>query len=38
LYDAVGNVKDWWTPAANAEFGKRTQLLVDQFNTYKSDA
>lgn len=35
LYDAVGNVKDWWTPAANAEFGKRTQLLVDQFNTYK---
>jgi len=34
LYDAAGNVKDWWTPAANAEFGKRTQLLVEQFNQY----
>lgn len=34
LYDAVGNVKDWWTPAATAEFGKRTQLLVDQFNQF----
>lgn len=35
LYDAVGNVRDWWTHAANAEFGKRTQLLVEQFNGYK---
>jgi putative endopeptidase len=35
LYDAVGNVNDWWTPAASAEFGKRTQLLVDQFDQYK---
>jgi putative endopeptidase len=34
LYDSVGNVRDWWTPAANAEFGKRTQLLVDQYNGY----
>jgi len=35
LYDAVGNVSDWWTPQASTEFGHRTQLLVDQFNQYK---
>ena len=35
LYDATGNVRDWWTPAANAEFTKRTQLLVDQYNQYR---
>lgn len=34
LYDAIGNVRDWWTPTAAAEFAKRTQLLVDQYNTY----
>jgi putative endopeptidase len=33
-YDAVGNVRDWWTPAANTQFQQRAQLLVNQFNGY----
>lgn len=31
-YDAQGNVRDWWTPAATAEFKKRNDRLVAQFN------
>lgn len=34
LFDAVGNARDWWTPAANTEFGKRTELLGDQYNGF----
>ncbi|MDD0813005.1 M13 family metallopeptidase [Curvibacter sp. HBC28] len=31
-FDAEGNVRDWWTPRATAEFKKRNQQLVAQFN------
>ncbi len=34
-FDAVGNVRNWWTPAASSEFKTRTQLLVDQFDGFK---
>jgi putative endopeptidase len=34
-YDAVGNLRNWWTPQASNEFKQRTQLLVDQFDSYK---
>lgn len=34
-YDAVGNLRNWWTPQASNEFKQRTQLLVDQFDGYK---
>lgn len=33
-YDAIGNVRNWWTPAAGNEFQQRTQLLVDQYNGF----
>lgn len=32
LYDAAGNVRDWWTPTAVEEFRKRNALLVAQVN------
>lgn len=34
-YDAVGNLRNWWTPQASNEFKQRTQLLVNQFDSYK---
>lgn len=34
-YDALGNVRDWWTPQATAEFKKRNDLLVAQFNQFQ---
>jgi len=33
-YDAIGNVRNWWTPQASSEFKQRTQLLVNQFDGY----
>jgi putative endopeptidase len=33
-YDAFGNMRPWWTPADSAQFAKRTQLLVRQFDAY----
>ncbi|WP_226019554.1 M13 family metallopeptidase [Novosphingobium sp. FKTRR1] len=33
--DGNGKLRNWWTPAAHAEFEKRTQGLVDQFNQYE---
>ena len=35
LYDKDGNIKDWWTKDDAINFGKQTQVLVDQFNGYK---
>lgn len=32
--DGDGNLRDWWSPADAEEFGKRTQVLVEQFNTF----
>lgn len=34
-FDADGNLTDWWTPEDEAEFKRRAQLLVDQFNAYE---
>lgn len=34
-YDAQGNVRDWWTPQATAEFKKRTDVLVAQYNQFE---
>lgn len=33
--DGEGKLRDWWTPASRAEFERRTQGLVDQFNVYE---
>ena len=34
LYDSKGNLKNWWTSEDSANFEKRTQLIVDQFDAY----
>jgi putative endopeptidase len=34
-FGPAGNLKDWWTPQANAEFLKRTDVLVDQYNRFE---
>ncbi len=34
-YDQQGNLRDWWTPPANAEFKQRTDVLVDQYSHYE---
>lgn len=34
-YDAQGNVRDWWTPQATAEFKKRNDLLVAQYSRFQ---
>ncbi|ERL64652.1 PepO [Schleiferilactobacillus shenzhenensis LY-73] len=31
-FDAYGNLKDWWTKADFAEFNKRTQAMVAEFD------
>jgi predicted metalloendopeptidase len=33
-YDGDGRLRDWWTPADEAEFTKRTSLLVAQYASY----
>ena len=33
-YDGDGNLVDWWTEADRTEFGKRTSMLVDQYNEF----
>jgi len=32
LYDAHGNLHNWWTPADSANFVKKAQRVIDQFN------
>jgi len=34
-YDPDGNLRDWWTPKSAAEFKKRAQGIVQQFNEYE---
>lgn len=34
-FGPAGNLKDWWTPQANAEFLNRTNVLVDQYNRFE---
>ncbi|CAL2046266.1 unnamed protein product [Caenorhabditis brenneri] len=33
-FDEDGNEKDWWTPEDSAEYDRRAQCLVDQYNNY----
>lgn len=33
-YDAAGNLRDWWTPAASAQFQQRTGVLVQQYSSF----
>ncbi len=35
MYDKEGNMVEWWTSADADRFNKRTQVLVDHFNTIK---
>lgn len=35
LYDEKGNLKNWWSKNDSAEFAKRSQLMVKQFNAYE---
>ncbi len=34
LYDADGNLADWWTPGDAAQFKARAQKLVDEYNRF----
>jgi putative endopeptidase len=34
LYDADGNLKDWWTKEDREKFVEKTKLIVEQFNNY----
>lgn len=36
LYDAKGNLADWWTKEDAAAFAERAQKLVQQFNAYQA--
>jgi putative endopeptidase len=36
LYDAEGNLADWWTEADAAQFKARAQILVDEFNHFEA--
>ncbi len=33
-FDAEGNLRDWWTPAVSAEFDRRAECVVKQFDDY----
>jgi putative endopeptidase len=34
-FDAKGNLKKWWTDADSAEFTKRAQLIIKQFDEFE---
>tara|TARA_R110001592_G_scaffold22635_2_gene89733 strand:- start:51 stop:2123 length:2073 start_codon:yes stop_codon:yes gene_type:complete len=34
-YDAIGNLRNWWTEQDLKEFSKRTKALVDQYSGYQ---
>ncbi|HTX66541.1 MAG TPA: M13 family metallopeptidase [Opitutaceae bacterium] len=36
LYDADGNLQDWWTPADAAAFKARAQQVIDEFNRFEA--
>lgn len=35
LYDANGNLHNWWTPKDSSEFAKRAQKIIQQFDQYE---
>ena len=34
-FDPQGNLRNWWTPAADVQFKRRTDVLVDQYSHYE---
>ncbi|MDH6132945.1 putative endopeptidase [Kitasatospora sp. MAA4] len=36
-YDGRGRLRNWWTPEDRAEFTRRTQLLIDQYDRYEPE-
>jgi putative endopeptidase len=34
-FDAVGNLRDWWSPQSAAKFKERAQAIINQFNEYE---
>jgi putative endopeptidase len=34
-YDAVGNLRDWWSKGSAAEYDKRRKAVVDQYSEYE---
>ncbi|WP_411288928.1 M13 family metallopeptidase [Phenylobacterium sp.] len=35
LFDARGNLRNWWSPADMAQFKARTKMLADQYSAYE---
>jgi putative endopeptidase len=35
LYDPIGKLRDWWTPASAKAYDARTALLVKQYDSYQ---
>lgn len=35
MYDAEGNLTDWWTKEDGEKFTAKAQMVIDQFNGYK---
>ena len=35
LYDAKGNLHNWWTKSDSAEFAKRAAVIIKQFDNYE---
>lgn len=35
LYDAKGNLQNWWTKSDSAEFAKRAAVIIKQFDAYE---
>jgi putative endopeptidase len=33
-YGPAGNLRDWWTPQATADFKRRTDVLVEQYSAF----
>jgi putative endopeptidase len=34
-YDAVGNLRDWWSPSSKAKFLERSKAIVKQYSEYE---
>jgi endothelin-converting enzyme/putative endopeptidase len=36
MFDATGNLRDWWTPADGKKFEERAQCTAEQYSSYKT--
>ncbi|HEY1582174.1 MAG TPA: M13 family metallopeptidase, partial [Chthoniobacterales bacterium] len=34
-YDAVGNLRDWWTPASAKAYNQRAKAIINQYSAYE---